>query len=242
MTKKQNDIEIKFKTDLGEADENVVDKWELMASRRALQNLKSLISPEQMKELLQGQLDESAKLIKEYLEKSNGEFKKCFVKVEVEGITATDYFKWQYGKMGKTITGTEEERRDIAKNVVFPAHPEHYIMLSSGVVETLGGLPTSASVVRLDKSPQFVLDEVNSDYPHKSYAGVQLEDGTMWGYGLSEFRDTATGAEMRLNIWWPAACSQIFFDDHARHFSVEYRNFLHMAVKEINEQKSQENN
>ncbi|WP_256869699.1 hypothetical protein [Bacillus sp. CDB3] len=47
---------------------------------------------------------------------------------------------------------------------------------------------------------------------------------------------------MRLNIWWPAACPQIFFDDHARHFSVEYRNFLHMAVKEINEQKSQENN
>ncbi len=107
------------------------------------------------------------------------------------------------------------------------------MLLQSGVVETLGGLPTHASVVKVDPMPQFVLDVVDSDYSHKSYSGIKFEDGTIWGYGLTEYRDTKKGAEFRLHVWWSSGSPQIFFDDHARHFSVEYRNFINLAVEDI---------
>ena len=237
---KSSELEIKFSTPLGEADEVTVDKWELMASRRALHNLKKLLHGEAMEKLVRKQNDQSDAQIKEALSRSNGEFKDVFVEAKIKGISATDYFAWQSGAMRSAITGTPEQREEVAVNVVYPTHPEHYILLASGVVETLGGLPTRASVVKLPEMPKFVTDKIDPSFPHHSLSGVKLDDGTVWGYGLTEYRDTEDGCEMRYRVWWPAAAPQIFFDDHARHFAVEYRNFIHMAVTEIAAQKAKQ--
>lgn len=120
---------------------------------------------------------------------------------------------------------------------MFPAHPEHYLLAQSGVIETLGGLPTNASIAKVDM-PQFVLDAIDNDYIHDGYSGVKLQDGTIWAYGLTEYRDTEKGASMKLRVWWPKKAPQEFFDDHNRHFAVEYRNFIHMAFEEKMKKRS----
>lgn len=238
--KNTNELEIKFQTALGVADENTVDKWELMASRRALLNLKNLLHGEAMEKLIRKQMEESDAKIKEYLKLSNGEFKAVFVEAQVKGISATEYFAWQSEKMKNVRTGTAEQRHEVAKNVVYPAHPEHYLLLASGVTETLGGRPTGATVTKLPEMPKFVTELADPAFPNNSMSGIKIDDGTIWGYGLTEYRDTEDGCEMRFRVWWPAAVPQIFFDDHARHFAVEYRNFIHMAVAEIKAQKENE--
>lgn len=230
---KQSELKIKFNTQLGPADESTVDKWELMASRRALQNLRELLYGEKMQDLIQEQMNENDERIRQYLKESKGEFKEVFVEVEVEGITASEYFSWQKNAMKKAITGTENDKKTVVTNIVFPAHPEHYLLAESGVVETLGGLPTNASIAKVDM-PQFVLDAIDNNYIHDGYSGVKLQDGTIWAYGLTEYKDTEKGASMKLRVWWPAKAPQQFFDDHNRHFAVEYRNFIHMAFNDLN--------
>lgn len=233
MNEKQNELKINFETSLGDANEKTVDKWELMSARRALQNLRCLLYGESMHKLIQPEMDENSRRIKGYLAQSNGKFREVFVHVQVKGITATEYFTWQANAMKLAIVGNPEEKREVTEKVVFPAHPEHYMVLSSGVIETLGSYPTNASVCKVDEMPQFVLDAADPSYWSSKYSGVKLEDGTIWAYGLTEYRDTEDGADMRLHVWWPDACPDVYFEDHARHFAVEYRNFIHMAYDDL---------
>ncbi|MFD4407696.1 hypothetical protein ACFWPH_33515 [Nocardia sp. NPDC058499] len=38
---------------------------------------------------------------------------------------------------------------------------------------------------------------------------------------------------MILDIWWPTAAPQIFGDDHAQHYALEFRNFIQMAAMDV---------
>lgn len=233
----QSSVSAIFHTQLGIADEAKVDEWELTAARRALANIKSLLGQSQLQALIQPQLNENDQRIRQYVAQSHDEFKPVFVQVDLKGLTATEYVTWQAEQMRRAITGTPEERTDVLEHVVFPAHPEHYLLLNSGIVETLGGLPTNATVVPSatgENVPTFVHESTDPEYPHKSYANIMLQDGTKWGCGVTEYRDTDEGGSFRLHVWWPKAAPQIFFDDHNRHFAVEYRNFVQLAATALN--------
>ncbi|KRM55126.1 hypothetical protein [Lacticaseibacillus sharpeae] len=233
MTNSDSNVRVNFHTQLGDADNAQVNVWELQAAHRALRNIKSSLGQEALKALIQPEMDESDHRIHELVQASNGEFKDVFVQVDLHGLTATEYVTWQANQMRKAITGTKEERADVLQDVIFPSHPEHYLLLQSGIVETLGGLPTNATVIPSadgKEVPDFVHDATDPNYPHKSFSNVSLADGTIWGCGVTEYRDTDDGGSFRLHVWWPKAAPQIFFDDHNRHFAVEYRNFVRLAA------------
>ena len=232
---KENGLEMTFQTTLGVANDQTIDKWELMASRRALMNLRTLLQGEAMDKLIQQQVEESDERIKEILSRSNGEFKEVRVEATVKGITASEFLEWQGIEMKKCAVGTPEERKEAALKSVYPAHPEHYsIPQFLGNVETLGGMPTRVRVVKLNEVPAFVTAVANKNFTTLSKASAgELADGTVWGYGLMEYQDTDYGCDMIYHVWWPAAAPQIFFDDHARHFAVEHRNFIQMAYESV---------
>lgn len=204
-------------------------KPELLEMRKELAEIRTSLYGEPMHQLIQGEMDENDRNIKKYLAESNGKFREVYVEVHVKGISATDYFAWQSAAMREAIAGTPKERKNVTIHTVFPAHPEHYMILNSGVIETLGGLPTNASVCKVDPMPQFLIDCADDSYFGGKNSGVKLADGTVWSYGLTEYKDTEDGAEMKLHVFWPEKSPEIFFEDHARHFAIEYRNFIHMA-------------
>lgn len=52
-----------------------VDNWELIPSRRAFRNLRTLLVRQPMLDLLQPQIDEADTYYKEIISKSNGQYK-----------------------------------------------------------------------------------------------------------------------------------------------------------------------
>lgn len=208
--------------------EHITDP-KLVEMRKELLDIRSRLYGDPMKDLIHDEMEQSDRNIKHYLAVSEGKFREVYVEVKEKGLSATDYFAWQSAAMRKAIAGDPEEKKRVTIETVFPAHPEHYMILDSGVVETLGGLPTNASVCRVDPMPQFLIDCADDSYFGGKNSGVKLADGTVWSYGLTEYRDTEDGASMKLHVFWPEKCPEIFFADHARHFAVEYRNFIHMA-------------
>lgn len=187
-----------------------------------------------MPKLIESQLCQSEACIKNNLKVPFDKWEKhTLVDITVEGMTAKQYFNWQYEKMAVVQSGTPKEVEKAVREILFPAHPEHYTIINGAVVETLGGLPTYAAVEHTDNMPQEILDLQDAKFPMKSIAAIIGRDGNIWGYGLSEFRDLENGSEYHLRVFWPQGSPQIWFDDHARHFSVEYRNFIAMAVKSL---------
>ncbi|WEV57433.1 hypothetical protein [Ligilactobacillus acidipiscis] len=205
----------------------------MLEMREELYQLKSSIYGKQMEELLLDEMNQSDENIKKHLLASNGRFKPVYVQVHVKGIKATDYYKWQSKAMAQVMIGTPKKRKELLLSTVLPTHPEHYMLRFSGIVpglvETLGGLPTNACVAVFGKTPQFVRDVRDETYPNRSFPTVMLQDKTKWSYGLTEYRDTAEGGDFKLRVWWPEACPDLYFEDHTRHFAVEYRNFIRLA-------------
>lgn len=208
--------------------EHITDA-KLVEMRKELLDIRTRLYGDKMHELIRGEMEQNDKNIKSYLAASDGKFREVYVEVNVKGLSATDYFAWQSAAMREAIAGTPEQKKKVTIETVFPAHPEHYMILDSGVVETLGGLPTNAGICRVDLMPQFLMDCADDSYFGGKNSGVKLADGTVWSYGLTEYKDTEDGASMKLHVFWPEKSPEIFFADHARHFSVEYRNFIHMA-------------
>lgn len=187
-----------------------------------------------MNRLIEPEMEEIERRVAENLKVPFEKWEKhTFVEVNVKGISAQEYFKWQYTKMGIASSGDEKAIEKTVREIMFPAHPEHYTVINGAVVETLGGLPAYAAILRTDEMPEEILALADDAFPMKSIAAITGRDGTIWGYGLSEFRDTEEGSQYRLRVFWPQGSPQTWFDDHARHFSVEYRNFLTLATKEL---------
>lgn len=187
-----------------------------------------------MPELIRPQLEENVRNIKSNLKSSSDKWlKHTFVEVNVKGLSAKEYFKWQYDKMSSVMNGSDSEKEESIRNIVFPAHLEHYTVIDGAIVETLGGLPTLALVKHTDDIPEEITSLADDEFPMKSIAAITTQDGDTWGYGLSEFRETEEGSQYRLRVFWPQGSPQIWFDDHARHFSVEYRNFINLAAEDL---------
>jgi hypothetical protein len=234
------EIEIQFQTAHGPASEATVDAWELKAARRALNNLKTLLYGERMRQLLKEQMAESDARVKEIVAASNGVFRECRVDVTVKGLTATQFaeaISRTLASLSKAATGTPAEQVE-RTTTLLSSHPEHYVLppytgINPGIVETIGGHPTRLKTLPPDDLPAFVTSAESDSYPIKQPARVELDDGTVMGWLLHQYRDTEAGCEFILRVWWPAAAPDIFFEEHAQHFAVEFRNFIRMAAADL---------
>jgi hypothetical protein len=227
---------------VGAAPESVVDAWELKAARRALLNLRKLLHDQPMLDLLKSQIEATDVRMKAYLAQSNGRFRLARTTGIVRGLTSAQFFKWMMENFRAAMPGmsTPDERLASVFKIGYPMHPEHYVAMPkyTGIVETMGGTPLRSRVLPYrdqNEAPDFVRAEYNDAFPHKLPGKAELDDGTCFCYAMHQFRDTPDGKgfEMQLNIWWPDACPQIFFDEHEEHFSVEFRNGIRMAAEEI---------
>ncbi len=222
-------VTVSGRTPNGDYTDETCDAWELKASRRALKNLRTLLHGEPMRELLRAQIEEHDAKIRDVIAASNGEFLECRIDMDVEGFTATQMMQEQMARMQQSAGPSAKD--DFVLNLFYPMHPEHYAVPpyeSGGVIETTGGLPTRARLVNLQftELPEFAQKYADEAYPYKQCARGELDDGSVCGYILHEYRDTPTGAHLIFRGLFPAATPQIYFDDHYEHFAVEFRNHV----------------
>jgi hypothetical protein len=230
---------VSFKTHLGPAGEAEVDAWELEAARRAVLNLKTLLHDQPMMELLKPQMDAADASIKNDLAKSKGEWRLCRVDGRAEGLTSEKFFGWMMANMRPVApgSGATPEERLAACLKGYAHHPEHYVVPPGkmGIVETMGGMPTRMEVRPgpLENAPQFVKDDHDPSYTQGLYGHALLEDGTIPNYAYHQFRDTDGGCDFILRVWFPASADRLYGDQHAQHFAIEFRNFMHQAASEL---------
>lgn len=214
----------------GNADDHRIDEWELKAARRALVNLRELLYGPAMHELLRKQIEEGDRRMKQYVADSNGEFAMTQVILTAKGLKSTVFFSTVRAALA-AVDGPPEQVQEYVMRNVFPMHPEHYTLPPyRGVVETMGGIPTRSRVLATQDVPAFITTLIDESYPIRLTGAAELDDGTLFTYVLQQFKDTDDGMEANLRIWYPAACPPIYLEEHAEHYTVEFRNGLRMAA------------
>ena len=224
-------IEIEFDTTFGKANDATVDVWEVQAARRALMNLKTLLNRAPMLELLKEQIEESDRAAKKILDASKGEFRECRVDVTVKGVILAEYMKGMAAHAATRDQSVNETsgRAELTSYETFwyAAHPEHYTKLPGiGGVETIGGRPMRMTGSMTKDLPGFIARTIDSAYRNQGAAQLTLLDGTVWAWAFHQFKDTGDGMQIILRVWWPTAAPESYFEDHTRHFAVEFRNFI----------------
>ncbi|MEU3980555.1 hypothetical protein AB0F77_10665 [Streptomyces sp. NPDC026672] len=168
-----------------------------------------------MRRLPAAQIEESDSRFEEFLALSEGRFRPCRVDVTVKGYTATRFHEWTAAGFSG-LRGSDADQLATAAKMLFPSHPEHYAFPGSysGVVETIGGLPTRMRLVVTEDLPSFVTTALDEAYPMKTPFRAEPEDG----------------CQIILGVWWPTAAPDTYFDEHAEHFTVEYRRLLRIGA------------
>ncbi|MEX5318899.1 hypothetical protein WCE04_05945 [Pseudomonas shirazica] len=153
----------------------------------------------------------------------------------VKGMPAKRLFEWMAA--GLTASGGEGgDKLKVAREMAYPSHPEHYALPPyPGVNETLGGQPTRVHVIPTGDLPPFVQAAVDPSYEIRSPSRVELDDGTVFGWILHQFRDSGNDCEGILRVWWPAEAPEVFFEEHAQHFSVEFRALFLLGAQALEE-------
>lgn len=207
-----------------------IDSWELKASRRALKNLKTLLSNQAMLSLLAPAIEEADIYYKDIINKSNGEYKESRIDLKARGLKVADFMAWWKDWMAD-LQNSEVKQKTFLETMV-PAHPEHYALppYPSGVVETIGEHIARVQIKPIFDPPGFVSAYGDASFQPLSAIGT-LDDGSILFYILQELRDCDEGSEFRLRLLFPAAAPQVFFDEHAEHLAVEFRSFVTSAFE-----------
>lgn len=228
----------------GLADDALLDKWELQASRRALANLRTLLYGQPMLDLLKDQLDAHDEEFRGYVAASNDEWTECHVVLKADGITldeALPIIAQSMAAMGASGATGFDEKRDAVESVIFPIHPEHYSVLEEvGGVETMGGTPFRTRLYRStpEEAPEFLRSKMDSSYDLSNVGRSTLVDGTPHTWVMQQFKDTDTGVEFDLHVWYPKACPPEYVEEHGQHFPIEVRGLLRIAAAKINAAKA----
>lgn len=237
-------LKVTAETIHGLADEALLDKWELEASRRALANLRTLLYGQPMLDLLNDQLEAHDEEFRGYVAASNDEWSECHVKLNAEGVTLDEVLP-VIGKsmaaMGADGATGFEEKREAVESVIFPIHPEHYSVLPEvRGVETMGGTPFRTMLYRAttDEAPEWLVSKMDSSYALSNVGRSTLKDGTPHTWVMQQFKDTDTGVEFDLHVWYPKACPPVYVEEHGQHFPIEIRGLLRIAAAEIQARKA----
>lgn len=223
----------------GVVDDAGLDQWELEASRRALGNLRTLLYGQPMLDLLKDQLDAHDEQYRGYVAASNDEWSGCHVTLRADGITldeALPIIAESMAAMGATGASGFEDKRDAVESVIFPIHPEHYSVLEEvGGVETMGGVPFRTLLYRCDPedAPNWLTSRMDDSYDLSNVGRSTLVDGTPHTWVMQQFKDTDTGVEFDLHVWYPKACPPEYVEEHSQHFPLEVRGLLRIAAAKI---------
>ncbi|MEA5118855.1 MAG: hypothetical protein VB036_14750 [Propionicimonas sp.] len=228
----------------GLADDARLDQWELEASRRALGNLRTLLYGQPMLDLLKDQLDAHDEEFRGYVAASNDEWSECHVVLRADGITldeALPVIAESMAAMGASGATGFEAKRDAVESVIFPIHPEHYSVLEEvGGVETMGGTPFRTRLFRCapQDAPDWLTSRMDESYDMSNVGRSTLIDGTPHTWVMQQFKDTDTGVEFDLHVWYPKACPPQYVEEHGQHFPIEVRGLLRIAAAKIAERRA----
>ena len=151
--------------------------------------------------------------------------------MHVTGITAT-----QMMGMRKKWLGMPREQ--MAREIMLPAHPEHYATGpydsdEEGVVEVIGEHVARLKVKVTNDVPAWVMEYGDPAYPMKKPTVLQLYNGEILSYILHEFRDTEDGCDLILRLLLPEKAPNVFFTEHAEHLAIEFRSGVKSVYEEL---------
>ena len=144
-----------------------------------------------------------------------------------EGITAEKFSKLIDALM---LEDTEEHHR-----ANLAACPDHYALIPRNgtleVIETAGNTPVPTQFFITFDDETGLKEPRNLDYPYQSTGIAKLKNGTIIGGVRHQFKDTATGIEVRTLVEFPRLCPKTIIKEHQKHLAVEWSNWIQWAIK-----------
>jgi hypothetical protein len=174
--------------------------------------------------------------IKRCTDASSGTFTEGWVTMEVTGPSSTSMDIYTlHAMLNVNDDMPPSEATKFTKDFLFPVHPEHYQLITTngiGITETWAGIPTSSYLDALAIPPPFVVRERDLSYQLGITARGYLGDAdkTTVTWTLQQTRQTASGVDFNLRVWFPSACPPEYIHDQVEHLCVEYRNGLHLLA------------
>lgn len=212
---------------------------QLNQARASVLNLKEQLfgdDGQALHALLTDETDTAYDRIKNCTDASNGTFTEGYVTMEVTGQASTSLDVYSVQAMFNVSNDMPPSAaKQFTEDFLFPAHPEHYRLLTTGgigITETWGGIPTRAYLDALAIPPPFVIKELDLSYEIGISARGYLGDAdkTTVTWILQQYRQTSYGLEFNLRVWYPSACPAEYVHDQVEHLCVEYRNGLHLLA------------
>lgn len=202
--------------------------------RRALVNMKILLSQSAMLELVDDQCKQGDAYFKALVDKSSGRWRECTADLHITGLKVND------------ISSTRKkwlEDEPAYQRRMLNIHPEHYAVPhldgEEGVVEVIVEHMARMRIVVTDDVPSFVMEFGDSIFEVKKPTICELHDGTPVFYVLHEFRDTEAGCHLRLRLNFPAEAPEELFKEHAEHLAIEFRAGIWMVYDEMKVSREQ---
>ena len=202
----------------GPTSPGTASDWELFFARRALATLKARLGRPGLLDLLQPDLAASAKTLTACAASSGGQWRPAVTQLHAEGLSAAEFLAYFHSIF------------DDSPQLV-AAHPEHFVLAATDgghqVVENLGPYITDFRITYISEDQ--TIGELVPDYPIRLAGTVALPDGTLIGHALHQFRDTGTGFDALLVIYFPAAAPDDLIEGHRQHLAVEFTNWITAA-------------
>lgn len=212
------------------ADENhdgSIERFELVAARRALALLKGNLGRERLLDLVQHEIAAGDAFLRANVERSGGQETTGTTTLRAHGLTAAQFTGWLSQAFGR-------------EDVMIAGHPEHYSIHAAGgrvnIVETLGDHVCSFFMQPWDDSlATGAQPPVTAGAPPPSRRSrMVLEDQTIVGTITNTFLDEDGGFTARLSVTLPVTCGSQVIEHHLHHFAVEFRNWILTAAAELN--------
>lgn len=204
-------------------DRVAIARLELARARGAPAFLKAKLGNERMRELLAGEVRQTADRTAAWAAASDGRWRTGVLELVVPGPSAKDFHAFFMGMM-----------REDRQSELRAAHPDHFMNVPLGpraeVIENVGedDLPWFIHLEFTDDPARFP-GEWNPDYPERLGAVIRNLDGVQIGSAMHEMRDAEDGTHIRLTISLPEASPPRLVRGHLEHFAVEFGNWTRAA-------------
>jgi hypothetical protein len=211
----------------GQPTSSDVDQLELESSRRALRLLRERITPEQMDELLAGDIEATDAAWRQWAADSDGSWKPSMVEFEVAGLSKQQFTEWWSTAL------------DDLQGIVYPGFPEHYrfgwVQDPRGgnekcyrVVEELGHVPFR---MYCSFGPEWAPVAPTPGYETMMVGVGRLADGTEVARFFNQIKDTADGFAMKAAVYVVSAAPGVVVESHVEQLLVEWTRWIEMAFE-----------
>ncbi|MDG6896246.1 hypothetical protein [Volucribacter amazonae] len=200
---------------------------ELERSRVALLLLKEKLGADNIRELLAEDCAEMAELLRQW-SKNSTTYKPSITLLEVEDLSKEEFLGWFH-----------QINQDNQQAKLLGAMPEHYLIEpkdnSQELIETMGlyGKPVHCQLIFAD--PEQADIPLDPDYETQMFVkGVHIDNGEdIHIRALHEFKNTATGMQVKLGIYFPEHTPDEMVTGHQWHLAIEFNNWLEQAKADL---------